>query len=152
MKKWVVILLLAVGFGGYAQGIAPAKSAENEALQLKQTGFDFGKIQQGRPVTHVFEIKNGGSEALRIENVQASCGCTTPEWSYDPVAPGGTATIKVGYNAAAEGPFTKTVTIFYNGNKTRILTITGTVFKAAATSAPVNASISLLKQINNSTN
>lgn len=152
MKKWIFLAALFLGIQGYAQSLAPAKGAENEALQLKQPSFDFGKIQQGRPVTHLFEIQNAGTEPLRIENVQASCGCTTPEWSYDPVKAGGTTTIKVGYNSAAEGPFTKTVTIFYNGNKTKILTITGTVFKAAATSAPVNASISLLKQINNSTN
>ncbi len=152
MKKVLLIAFLLLGYRGFTQVTPAVKGAENEALQLKQLSFDFGKIQQGRPVTHIFEIQNAGTEDLRIENVQASCGCTTPEWSYDPVKPGGKATIKVGYNAAAEGQFTKTVTIFYNGNKTRILTITGTVFKAAATSAPVNASISLLKQINNSTN
>lgn len=152
MKKVLLIAFLLLGYRGFTQVTPVVKGAENEALQLKQLSFDFGKIQQGRPVTHIFEIQNAGTEDLRIENVQASCGCTTPEWSYDPVKPGGKATIKVGYNAAAEGQFTKTVTIFYNGNKTRILTITGTVFKAAATSAPVNASISLLKQINNSTN
>lgn len=152
MKKIMLFVFLILGYQGFSQGTPVAKVAENEALQLKQLSFDFGKIQQGRPVTHIFEIQNGGTEDLRVENVQASCGCTTPEWSYDPVKPGGKASIKVGYNAAAEGPFTKTVTIFYNGNKTKILTITGTVFKAAATSAPVNASIGLLKQINNSTN
>jgi len=119
-----------------------------EVLGLKETGFDFGKIPQSRPVTHVFEFTNNGKEALKLENVQASCGCTTPEWSKDPVEPGATASIKVGYNAAAEGPFTKTVSIFYNGNQVKTITISGTVYKAPATSAPANASISLLKQSN----
>jgi hypothetical protein len=119
-----------------------------EVLALKENGYDFGKIPQNRAVTHVFEFVNKGKEPLKLENVQASCGCTTPEWSKDPVEPGATATIKVGYNAAAEGPFSKSVSIFYNGNQLKTITISGTVYKAPATSAPANASISLLKPSN----
>ena len=119
-----------------------------EVLGFKQSSHDFGKIPQNRPVTHIFEFTNNGKEPLKLENVQAACGCTTPEWTKDPVEPGTSATIKVGYNAAAEGPFSKTVTVFYNGNQMKTLVITGTVYKTPATSAPANASISLLKQTN----
>lgn len=126
--------------------------ATNEVMVIKPAQFQFGKILQGRPVNHVFEIQNTGTEPLRLENVQASCGCTTPEWSGEPIAPGAAGVLKVGYNAAAEGGFEKTVTIFYNGNQTKILTITGTVYKAVSSSAPVNASLLLLKQIQNHTN
>jgi hypothetical protein len=131
-----------------AQKAANTAPASVEVLGLKENGFDFGKIPQGRPVTHNFEFTNNGKEALKLESVQASCGCTTPEWSKEPVEPGANASIKVGYNAAAEGPFTKTVTIAYNGNQVKTITISGTVYKAPATSAPVNASISLLKPTN----
>ena len=119
-----------------------------ETLQLKESNFDFGKIAQGRPVTHVFEVVNTSKESMRLENVQASCGCTTPEWSKDAIAPGAASPIKVGYNAAVEGAFSKTVTIVYNGNQTKTIVITGTVYKTPATSAPANPSISLLKQTN----
>jgi hypothetical protein len=119
-----------------------------EVLQLKETKYDFGKIQQNRPVTHLFEVINTGKEPLKLDNVQASCGCTTPEWNRDPIAPGATATIKVGYNAAAEGAFSKNITIHYNGNQTSSLIISGTVYKGPETSAPINPSISLLKQTN----
>ncbi|MHA4845254.1 DUF1573 domain-containing protein [Flavitalea antarctica] len=131
-----------------AQKAANAAPVAAEVLGLKENGFDFGKIPQGRPVTHIFEFTNNGKEPLKLESVQASCGCTTPEWSKEPVEPGASASIKVGYNAAAEGPFTKTVTIAYNGNQVKTITISGTVYKAPATSAPVNASISLLKPTN----
>lgn len=127
---------------------ASTQAAGTEVLDLKEKSFNFGKIPQGRPAVHNFEIVNTGPVALRLENVQASCGCTTPEWSKDPIAPGATATIKVGYNAYAEGPFTKTVTIFYNNNQTRQLTIAGEVYKVPAGSAPENASVQLLKQVN----
>jgi len=119
-----------------------------EVLQLKENMHNFGKIPQGRPATYTFEIVNTGSVPLRLDNVQASCGCTTPVWSREPIEAGATAKILVGYNAYAEGPFTKTVTIVYNTNQTRTLTITGEVYKAPASSAPENASVQLLKQIN----
>jgi hypothetical protein len=123
----------------------PVETKPAEVIQLKETSYDFGKIQQGRPVTHNFELVNIGKEPLMLENVQASCGCTTPEWSKDAIQPGATSVIKVGYNAAAEGMFTKTITITYNNHQIKTLNITGTVFKGPATSAPVNASLSLLK-------
>ena len=117
-----------------------------EVLVLKETTHNFGKIPQGRPTTYNFEITNTGKEPLRLENVQASCGCTTPEWSREPIAAGASAVIKVGYNAYAEGTFAKVVTIFYNGSQTKTLTITGEVYKSPASSAPENPSVQFLKQ------
>lgn len=148
MKTLFSVMLLLITVAVQAQTTGETKKPNPEMLVLKQVSYDFGKIQQGRPVTHLFEISNAGTEDLRIENVQASCGCTTPEWSTDPVKPGGSSIIKVGYNAASEGPFQKTVTIIFNGSQTKVIQISGTVFKAAATSAPANSSISLLKQSN----
>jgi len=148
MKTTLIILFMMVSVCN-AQTTAPsAGNAKPDVIQLKENGHNFGKIPQGRPATYNFEITNTGTEALRLENVQASCGCTTPEWSKDPIAAGATAIIKVGYNAYAEGNFTKTVTIFYNGNQTKTLTISGEVYKSPTSSAPENSSIQLLKQTN----
>jgi hypothetical protein len=127
-------------------GVAMPRPAD--MLHLKENSHNFGKIPQGRPAVYVFEIMNTGSTALKLDNVQASCGCTTPEWSRDAIPAGGSATIKVGYNAYAEGPFTKTVTVVYNTNMTKTITISGEVYKSPASSAPENPSIQLLKQIN----
>jgi hypothetical protein len=147
MKRSIVLVFFAaLAFTVKAQQITEAKKTETETLKLKETTYDFGKIQQGRPVTHNFEITNTGATPLLLVNVQASCGCTTPEWSKDPIQAGATASIKVGYNAASEGPFNKTITIQYDNDKTKVLNITGTVFKAPTTSAPLNTSLSLLKQ------
>jgi hypothetical protein len=127
---------------------AAATPPKDDVLQLKETGYSFGKIPQGRPVIHIFEIVNAGKEPLLLENVQASCGCTTPEWSRAPIAAGATASIKVGYNAYADGHFNKTVTIFYNNGQTKTLIISGEVYKLPATAAPENASVQFLKQTN----
>jgi hypothetical protein len=147
-KSFILIFLTVLAFSVHAQNSAASQKPVTETLKVKETTYDFGKIQQGRPVNHTFEITNTGAAPLMLTNVQASCGCTTPEWSKDPIQPGATSSIKVGYNAAAEGLFNKTITIQYDSDQTKVLNITGFVFKAPTTSAPLNSSISLLKQIN----
>ena len=144
MKRiYLFILLISfAGFTGYAQKLVKTPS---EVLGVKETSFDFGRIPQGRPVTHNFEVVNKSSKPLLIDNVEASCGCTTPEWSQDPIAPGASTQIKVGFNASSEGKFQKTITIYY-GEKVKGLTISGEVYPMPTTSAPPNTSLSTLKQ------
>jgi hypothetical protein len=156
MKKIITLLLVTISVMAVkaqqtaavvTTTVADTKpSAPVETLVLKETEFNFGKIPQGKPVTHIFEISNIGKDSLRIVNVQASCGCTTPEWEKDkPIAPGKSAKITVGYNAAAEGPFTKPVTITYNGTEIKQLFIKGEVWKTPAASAPENKNLGDLK-------
>lgn len=139
---------LAFSFAATAQTNVPVSVSPKPAegsISLKEGEFDFGKIPQGKPVTHIFEFKNTGSIPLSLDNVQASCGCTTPEWNKDVVAPGATSKITVGYNAQNEGPFAKPVTITYNGNQVKQIIIKGDVWKTPVTSAPENTSVNSLK-------
>jgi hypothetical protein len=145
MKKFTVLMaFLGMVLIAGAQGttVAPAE----ELLQFKQTEHDFSQIPQGKPVYYSFEIVSVSKTPLKLDDVHATCGCTTPEWSREPIAPGATAKIKVGYNAAAEGPFDKPITITYNGNQTKIIKIKGTVWKVPEGSAPSNASVDFLKK------
>ena len=144
MKK-LLTLFSAITFAFILNAQPPAQ----DLLLLKETAFEFGTIPQGKPVFHFFEVTNTGKDPMVISNVQTSCGCTTPEWSKEPIAPGGSTKIRVGYNAAAEGHFEKFITIMYNQNLSRQIKISGTVWKAPAGSAPGNTSITLLKQKNN---
>jgi hypothetical protein len=125
--------------------VAQSNIGKEDKLMLKETAFDFGKIAQGKPVTHIFEVVNTGNEMMILENVQASCGCTTPEWSKDPIAPGATQKITVGYNAATEGPFEKSITVFYNKGQMKTIQIKGNVWKTPDQSAPKNNSIAIFK-------
>jgi hypothetical protein len=150
MKKLITLFcatfLAATVNAQQANAVAAVTTAPVEILFLKEAEFDFGKIPQGKPVTHVFEITNAGKDSLKIINVQASCGCTTPEWDNNKaIAPGKSTNITVGYNAAAEGPFTKPVTITYNGTATKQLFIKGEVWKTPAASAPENKGLEDLK-------
>jgi len=140
MKRIFTLLVGLAAFGfTYAQTAA-------EPLEFKQTEYDFGKIPQNKPVYFYFEVVNKSDKALRIENVTAACGCTTPEWSKDEIAPGGSTKIKVGFNAASDGYFEKPITVIYNGNVQKQIKIKGIVWKAPVGSAPSNASVQFLKQ------
>ena len=124
MKKIFLGLALVLGVGAInvnaqtnaATTARPAASATAAALSFgeKDNTHDFGTIPQGTPVTYNFNFKNTGKSPLVLSSVVGSCGCTTPEWPKEPVKPGATATIKVTYNAAAAGTFTKNVTITSN--------------------------------------
>lgn len=130
---------------------APAVKTEAAAtapdvLVLEESQYDFGKIPQGKPVTHEFQIKNTGADPLILDNVQASCGCTTPVWSKEAIAPGAIAKITVGYNAQNEGAFTKPVTITYNGDQSKQIIIKGEVWSTPAASAPSNNNVNALRE------
>jgi hypothetical protein len=149
MKTLLTLLATAVMVNfAIAQGTSTNVKPASEILVLKETAFDFGKIQQGRPVTHEFMVANVSNDTLKIEDVRASCGCTTPVWKREPVSPNGNTKITVGYNAYNEGPFEKTVTVFYNGGQTKLMTIKGNVYKTPATPAPENEGVQLLKKSN----
>ncbi len=146
MLKKIIVLLLLTGavYTINAQTIAEERTV-TETVVMKEKSFDFGKIPQGKPVTHVFELVNKSESPILLENVLTSCGCTTPEWSKEPIQPGATPKIKVGYNAASEGQFNKSITIQIAGGPVQTLVITGNVYRTPATSAPLNSSLTLLK-------
>ena len=85
----------------------------------KELTYNFGTIAEADGLaSHVFTIQNTGDAPLVITRVTASCGCTRPEWSKAPIAPGQTGEIKVSYDPKGRpGPFYKTVSIYSNGKK-----------------------------------
>jgi archaellum component FlaG (FlaF/FlaG flagellin family) len=110
--------------------IASAQQKDASIAVVDGAVHDFGEIdEKGGPVTYVFKIKNDGEIALVVTKVVASCGCTSPDWTKEPIAPGKTGEIKVTYDPNGRpGPFTKTVSVYSNGKSgSYILTIKGTV-------------------------
>ena len=130
MKKIILsLMMVAVGFGAFAQNAA--KKAE-DVIKFKETKFNFGKIKQGVPVTHDFQFTNISSENLIVETASASCGCTTPTWPQQPILKSKDDKIKAGFNAAAPGPFEKTIFVKLKGVDAPFeLKISGEVVSAA---------------------
>ncbi|HRS19136.1 MAG TPA: DUF1573 domain-containing protein [Bacteroidales bacterium] len=83
--------------------------------------FDFGTITQGEVVEHTFFFTNTGSADYTIETVQASCGCTTPDYTQTPVKPGEKGKVVVKFNSAGRsGNQSKTVTVYGNSEEGKI--------------------------------
>lgn len=117
-KIGVLVVMFFLSATCFAQ-VAASNGTDAGASSMAVFGWesathDFGKIKQGVPVTHEFTFTNTGKTPLVITNVQASCGCTTPAWSKDPIPPGGQGFIKATFNAASMGGFNKTVTVMAN--------------------------------------
>lgn len=99
-------------------------------MEFKSTTHDYGAIKEDGGVAETeFEFTNTGNQALVLNNVRATCGCTTPVWSKEPVAPGKTGVIKVGYNPKNRpGNFTKSISVNANSQPSvAVLTIRGSV-------------------------
>lgn len=120
---------------------APKSSLALENMAFANDSHDFANIPEGPNAEYEFHFKNTGKEPIIVERVQASCGCTTPSYSKDPVLPGKEGTIKASYGTNGRpGPFTKTITVVSNAG-TKVLTIKGSVEKAPSTSVPENTSM-----------
>ena len=98
-------------------------------IEMLETSYNFGEIQQGESVTHDFILKNTGDADLIISAAKGSCGCTVPQWPKTPIAKGEEAAIKVTFNSAGKsGKQNKTVTLVTNAiPNTKVLTINGNV-------------------------
>ena len=100
---------------------APAKAqAEKPAGPTTTMVFDsyehdFGTMDEGDAVTHVFSFTNTGSEPLILDKCKGSCGCTVPQCPKEPIAPGANGEIEVKFNSKGKkNNQTKTVTINAN--------------------------------------
>lgn len=98
-------------------------------IAFQKETHDFGVVTEGAQASYDFEFTNTGSAPVIISNVSASCGCTTPFWTREPVLPGKTGKVTASYNSTGRpGVFYKTVTVVSNANNaTAVLTIKGTV-------------------------
>lgn len=108
-----------------------APSGPTTSVTFAETSFDFGDVQDGEKVSHVYEFTNTGNEPLVISNAKGSCGCTVPKWPKNPIPPGEKGEIQVEFNSKGKtGKQTKRVTITANTDPTQtFLTITGNVMK-----------------------
>ena len=113
MKKILLLLLIVLTGGAYAQAQADARAPKFQFLN--GTSHDFKNVEEQSSSVYVFKFKNTGKSPLIITNAVGSCGCTVPSFSKAPVLPGKTGEIKVTYNATAgPGPVEKTVFVSSN--------------------------------------
>jgi hypothetical protein len=117
-----------------------AEPADGAKISVNKEEHDYGTIEKGANGECVFTITNTGNAPLIISYCKPSCGCTIPQWSKDPIPPGGKTEIVVKYDTNREGPFTKNVTITSNAVNTpsKVIRIKGKVNAKPVGGAPVN--------------
>ncbi len=110
---------------------ATADTAKIPVFEFETENHEFGSIKEGDVVSFDFKFKNVGKAPLIITQASASCGCTVPEYSKDPVAPGENGFIKVTFNSEGKhGMTSKTVTLLANTTpNTKVLTISADITK-----------------------
>ena len=133
MIKQILFLIIIISVAGFAQLMGPK-------LLVQPTEHNFGKINQGDKVSHVFVITNSGGDLLIIEHVQASCGCTAATPEKNELAPGESTNLEVVFNSAGRnGAQKKNITIKSNDPENPLvkLVVTATVIKSDNSEANV---------------
>ena len=108
MKKLILTLSLSLFvFSVFSQ---------SSKIVFEDSEHDFGEIQEkGGKVSYKFSFKNVGDEPLLILSVKPSCGCTTPNWSKNPIKPGEEGFIIAEYNPRGRpGVFRKSLNVVTN--------------------------------------
>ena len=113
MKKLLLFTMLLICSMATAQAQKPAE------IKFDETTHHFGEFSQKNPkVTCTFTFTNVGEQALVINQAVASCGCTVPKYTKDPIMPGESGLIEVTYNGRGKiGHFKKTITVRTNGKE-----------------------------------
>lgn len=154
MKKSLFTLAILAFSAGvtFAQGVSlksQATTATSSAtdvdknLEFVKTVHDFGELKEGDPATYVFKFKNISKSPVIIEKATATCGCTVPTPSKDPIAPGKMGEVSVSYSTQGRpGPINRNITIVTSAG-TKVVTIKGNVAKANA--APASKATSMIK-------
>lgn len=100
----------------------PMKSSNNNivtgpvtTVSFERTVHDFGRVPSGPAYKTSFKLTNTGKEDLIISNAKASCGCTVPTYSAEPIKPGQTGTIDVEFDSKGRaGEQLKQITVTTN--------------------------------------
>ena len=93
----------------------PVSTMPPTTVSFAEDSYNFGEVPEGDKVNHTFKFKNTGSNPLRVTNVKPSCGCTTPEWSKEDIAPGAEGFVKVEFDSAGKrGVQKKSVTVTFD--------------------------------------
>lgn len=102
----------------------PVSNMPPTSVEFMEESHNFGEVAEGDKVEHVFKFKNTGSNPLKVNNVKPSCGCTTPDWSKEEIAPGKEGFVKVEFDSKGKrGVQKKSVTVTFENTdpKNKIL-------------------------------
>ena len=115
MNKLIIIQIL----------LFAALNSVAQQITFNEKEFNFGKIDElGGAVSHRFEYTNTGDKPLILTKVQTTCGCTSPSWSKEPIAPQKTGYIDVTFDPRDRvGMFSKSIIVSSNSQENNVFTL-----------------------------
>lgn len=121
MKKTILFaLILVASVQIFAQTSTPTAQVQKDitkVLKFTNDSYNMGNIPYGKPTEFNVTIENISAAPITLNNVQVSCGCTTPKFQANTViAPGQKTVVTLGFNGSVMGNFTKNATIFLSDN------------------------------------
>ena len=98
------------------------------AVRFDTLEHDFGFIPRGLEAVFTFQLMNKSGAPITIDNVRATCSCTTADFDPETLLPVGANPFPVSYDARELGFFEKKVKVFVHGiRKPFVLVIVGEV-------------------------
>lgn len=130
MKKCLLFVFMCLStIPIFAQATLPATQVQKEitkVLKFTNDNYNMGNIPYGKPTEFNVTIENISASPITLNNVQVSCGCTTPKFEANAViAPGQKTIVTLGFNGSAMGNFTKNATLFLSDNLVKTVNFYG---------------------------
>lgn len=126
MKLIATIVTLLLPFAAFSKSSA----------RWLETTHNFGAFSENDgKVSCTFRFVNDGDTPVIIQSARATCGCTTPDYSKAPIAPGDTGIVQVSYNPTGRpGRFDKKIYVDLSTEPSRFtLSVIGSVIGTPAT-------------------
>jgi hypothetical protein len=126
MNKLLLTTLFLLGAFVLNAQTTPTQTDITKVLKFTNDNYDMGKIVTGKQTEFKVDVENISNAPVTLDNVMVGCGCTTPKYTKGEVlAPGGHASVVLGFNGSASGAFTKVATLFFSGNLTKQVSFHG---------------------------
>ena len=120
----------AAADAGNTVNAEPASNLPLTTVSFMEENHNFGEVKDGQKVSHTYKFKNTGTNPLKVENVKPACGCTTPDWSKEDIAPGSEGFVTVEFDSKGKtGVQKKSVTVTFANTdpKTKVLNFSAEV-------------------------
>jgi hypothetical protein len=130
MKNSILIIGMFFAFVPIFAQTAPSTTQVqkdiNKVLKFTNDNYNMGNIPYGKSTEFSVTIENISAAPVTLNNVQVSCGCTTPKFQTGAViAPGQKTTVTLGFNGSSMGNFSKSATIFLSDNLVKTVSFSG---------------------------
>ncbi len=128
----ILVVLVTALFAGCTHSPETQAKKLGEEIWFAEQLYEYGEIAKNSDGSCSFTFRNIGDEAIVINKVRSSCGCTVPSWPQEPIEPGDSGMIMVKYNTAISGSFYKSINVYSTAANSPVkLQVKGKVLPAA---------------------